>query len=107
MGDNHPENEGSADPMEAFLHNADAEATPPPDAADELAQEIREIGERLTEIVERRDQLPEDAFAEKADLRDEELELRSRLATLTEHTGMAPPSPPQDETPASGPGEDA
>jgi predicted nucleic acid-binding Zn-ribbon protein len=49
---------------------------------DHLSNEIRDIRERLNEIEEERHRLPEDSFDERADLKDEEHELRARLIRL-------------------------
>ena len=49
---------------------------------DHLTNEIRSIRERLNEIEEERHRLPEDSFDERADLKNEEHELRARLIRL-------------------------
>jgi predicted nucleic acid-binding Zn-ribbon protein len=49
---------------------------------DPLAEEIRDVRERLSKIEEERDRLPEDSVTERADLKKEEHELRARLIRL-------------------------
>lgn len=53
---------------------------------DPLASEIRSVRERLREIEEERDRLPEDAFDERAGLKGEEHQLRARLIRLQDAT---------------------
>jgi hypothetical protein len=50
--------------------------------AEAISTEILEIRRRLDSIEEERRQLPTDVFSEKADLIDEEHELRARLIRL-------------------------
>ncbi|HJQ78186.1 MAG TPA: hypothetical protein VJ948_13140 [Acidimicrobiia bacterium] len=50
--------------------------------AEAVSTEILTIRERLAEIKRDRDLLPADAFSERADLKDEEHELRARLVKL-------------------------
>lgn len=47
-----------------------------------ISKEILGIRKRIAEIETERDGLSEDAFGEKADLRDEEHDLKARLANL-------------------------
>jgi hypothetical protein len=51
-----------------------------------LSNEIRGVRERLNEIEERRNRLPEDASGEQARVRDEEHQLRARLIRLQDET---------------------
>lgn len=51
-----------------------------------IANEILAIRARLDEIATERQQLPVDAFSRKADLNDEEHELRARLMRLQDAT---------------------
>ena len=53
---------------------------------DHLSNEIRDIRERLNEIEEERDRLPEDSVNERVDLKNEEHELRARLIRLQDAT---------------------
>lgn len=50
--------------------------------AEAVSTEILTIRDRLAEIKRERDLLPADAFSERADLKDEEHELRARLVKL-------------------------
>ncbi|MGH3651182.1 MAG: hypothetical protein ACRDU9_10795, partial [Acidimicrobiia bacterium] len=50
--------------------------------AEAISTEILDFRRRLDSIEEERRQLPRDAFSEKADLIDEEHELRARLVRL-------------------------
>lgn len=50
--------------------------------AEAVSTEILTIRDRLAEIKRERDFLPADAFGERADLKDEEHELRARLVKL-------------------------
>lgn len=49
---------------------------------DPLGNEMRSVRDRLREIEEDREQLPEDAFEQRADLKNEEHQLRARLIRL-------------------------
>lgn len=53
---------------------------------DPLASEIRSVRDRLREIEEERDRLPEDAFDERDVLKSEEHQLRARLIRLQDAT---------------------
>jgi hypothetical protein len=53
---------------------------------DHIANEIRGVRERLNEIEEERARLPEDSFDERAELKNEEHELRARLIRLQDAT---------------------
>lgn len=53
---------------------------------DPLSSEIRSVRDRLREIEEARERLPEDALEERADLKNEEHELRARLIRLQDAT---------------------
>jgi hypothetical protein len=51
-----------------------------------LSNEIRGVRERLNEIEEERNRLPEDASGEQARVRGEEHQLRARLIRLQDKT---------------------
>jgi hypothetical protein len=51
-------------------------------STEEMTEEILEIRNRLNEIETLREQLSKDAFSERADLKDEEHDLRARLFRL-------------------------
>lgn len=53
-----------------------------------VAEELLRIRRRLDDIQKERKRLPAEAFAEKADLLDEEHQLRAQLADLEEKSGL-------------------
>jgi len=53
---------------------------------DPLASEIRSVRDRLRQIEDERNRLPDDAIEERASLKKEEHELRARLIRLQDAT---------------------
>ncbi|HEX6221667.1 MAG TPA: hypothetical protein VF115_11285 [Acidimicrobiia bacterium] len=54
-----------------------------------ISDEIHSVRKQLAELEERRSQLPEDAFADRAELKDEEHRLEARLGELRELASKA------------------
>lgn len=59
-------------------------------------KEILDIRNRLEDIQQERDNLPDDAFAEKADLLDEQHKLQARLAELKSELQSAENEPTRE-----------